>query len=153
MHRGVLADVFGRQRRQVADPLAIEDVAVGAGNRLAGQQPLDALEDGVGASGKLKLQQFLDRRLSHRALHKPGLQQRLRFRGERQSALDRGDIQRLDAERVTRQGDGAAHPLMDGDGVHAAQFSRIIRAVAQPQVQRRLTVAVGGEAGSRHGLA
>ncbi len=83
----------------------IQDMPVGAGDGLAGQHALDALENGVRAGGELKLQQFLHRGGAHRALHQPGFQQGLRFRGERQSAVDRGDVERLDAERVARQGD------------------------------------------------
>ncbi len=151
-HGGVLGDVLGWQCRQMRDALTIEDVAVGTGDGLAGQQPLDALKDGVAAGGELQLQQLLDCRGPHRAPHQSRLQQRLGLRGERQTALDRGGVKRFDAERVARQGDGAAHALMDGDGVHAAQMARIVRAVAQPQMERRLTVAVGGETGPRHAL-
>ena len=39
---------------------------------------------------------------------------------------------------------------MDGDGIHAAQVLRVVRAVAQPQMQRRLAIAVGGEVDPRH---
>ena len=84
------------------------------------------------------------------ARHQARLQQRLRFRGERQPAGDLGDIQRLDAERVARQRHRALHALMDGDRVHAAQMLRVVGALAQPQMQRRLAVAVGGEADRRH---
>ena len=41
-------------------------------------------------------------------------------------------------------------PLVDGDRIHAAQLLRVVGAVAQPQMQRRLAVAVGGEADARH---
>ena len=66
---------------------AIQHVAVGAGQRLAGQHALDALEDRLGAGGELQLQQFLARGRAHRARDQPGLQQRLRLRGEGQAAV------------------------------------------------------------------
>ena len=90
----------GGAGRDRADAPAVDDVAVGAGQRLARQQALDPLEDGVGAGGELKLQQFLDRRRPHCALDQAGFQQRLRFRREGQAVRDLRCIQRLDAERV-----------------------------------------------------
>ena len=100
--------------------------------------------------GELQLQQLLARRRPHRARHQARLQQRLRLGGERQPAGDLGDIQRLDAERVARQRHRALHALVDGDRVHATQMLRVVRALAQPQMQRRFAVAVGGEADRRH---
>ena len=87
-HRGVFIDVLGRRHRDRVDLPPLQDMAVGAGDGLTRQHPLDAFKDGVGAGGELELQQFLDRRRPYRALHQAGFQQRLRFRGERQPAID-----------------------------------------------------------------
>jgi hypothetical protein len=114
------------------------------------QQTLDALEDGVGASGELQLHQLLARRGPHRAHHQSGLKECLRLGGERQPSCHLGDVQWLDAERIARQCDCALHALMNGDRIHAAQMPCVVAAVAQPQVQWWLAVAVGGEVRPRH---
>ncbi len=85
-------------------------------------------------------------------MHKAGFQQRLRLRCKRQSPLHLGDIQRLDTERIAREGDAVLMPFMDRNGVHATQVPRIIRPVAQPVI-RRLAIAVGGIVDRWHRLA
>ena len=44
----------------------------------------------------------------------------------------------------------ALHPLVDCRSIHAPQMLRVVRALAQPQVQRWLAVAAGGEIHLRH---
>ena len=60
------------------------------------------------------------------------------------------EVERLDAERVARQRHRARRAVVDRERVHAAQRRRELRPVPQPQVQRRLVVAVGGEPRRRH---
>ncbi len=148
--RRVLIDVLRAALGDVRHTAAVQHVAVGAGQCLAGQQALDAFEDRLGTGGELQLQQLLARRGPHHARHQSCLQQRLRFRGERQPAGYLGDVQRLDAERVARQRHRALHAFMDCDRVHATQVLRVVGALAQPQMQRRFAVAVGGKADPRH---
>ena len=101
----------------------------------------------VAAPGReLQLEQLVARAGPDAALDQPGGEQRLRLGGEGEPALDLRGVERLDAERVAGEGDRALGPLVDGDGVHAAQRAGIGGAVAQPEMQRRLAVAVGGEA-------
>jgi hypothetical protein len=63
------------------------------------------------------------------------------------------DVERLDAERIASQRHGALGAFVDGDGEHAAKLLGVVGAVAQPQIQRRLAVAVGGERHAGHGGA
>ncbi len=140
-----LADLLGRALRQGGDAGAVDHPAVGDPERLAGQQAADAGKDGVAAGGELQLQQLVARFRPQRPLHQPGGEQRLRLRREGQAVLQLGDIERLDAERVARQRQVVGAALVDGDRVHAAERLDIALAVAQPQMQRRLAVAAGGE--------
>ena len=67
-------------------------------------------------------------------------------------SITRG-VERLDAERVARQRHAALQPLVDRDRIHAAQGAGIGQPVAQPEMQRRLAIALGGEPRVRHVLA
>jgi len=65
--RRIFVDVFRTALGEPGNPAAIKDMTVGAGDCLARQHALNALEDRVGARGELQLQQFLPRRRPHRA--------------------------------------------------------------------------------------
>ena len=146
----LLVDLLRRAFGQGGDTVALQHPPVGAHQRLAGQHAADALEDGFGAGGELDLQQFVAGGLTQRPWHDAGLQQRPRLRGEGQAGGGLGGVERLDAERIARQRYRAGGAVVDGDAVHATQVVGEAGALAQPQVQRRLVVAVGGEAHAGH---
>ena len=111
-----------------------------------GSTRLDALEDRFGAGRELDLQQFVARGGTQRPRHHAGLQQRLRLGGEGEAGGGLGDVERLDAERVACQRHRAGGAVVDRDAIHAAQMPREAGALALPEMERRLVVAVGGEA-------
>ena len=57
--------------------------------------------------------------------------QRLRFGGEGDTISDFSDIERLDAERITRQQNLPRRAIMNGDAIHAAQKLSEARAIAE----------------------
>ena len=149
----VLGDGFRPAVGQGEGAGAVQDVAVGDLQGLAGQHALDAGEDGFRPGGELHLQQLLPCGRAQGAADQAGGQQGLRLGREGQAAVDLRDVQRLDAKGVAGQRHAALGALVDGDGEHAAQGGRVAYAVAQPQVQRRLAVAAGGEASAGQGVA
>ena len=133
------------------DAAAIQHVAVGAGQRLARQQPLDALEDRVGAGGELQLQQFLARRrAAPRAApaRPPAAPAAPTRRPGRRSicAMYSGLMPNGSRVSVTVR---CARSWM-AIAYMPRRCCGVVGAVAQPQMQRRLAVAVGGEADARH---
>ena len=128
--RLVFVDVLRTAFGNVRDTAAIEDVPVGAGDRFARQQTLDALEDRFRAGGELQLQQLLARGRTDGARRQAGLQQRLRLGGEGQAVAGLRDVERLDAEWVAGQRHRALDAFVDRDRVHAAQVLRVVGAFA-----------------------
>ena len=117
--RRILIDIFRPTFRHMRYAPSIQHVPLGTGQRLAGQQPLDAVEYRLCAGGELQLQQFLARRGTHLPRHKSSLQKCLRLRSKCQSAIDLRQIERLDPERIARQRHRALRPFMDRDRIHA----------------------------------
>ena len=132
--RSVLANLLGRAIRQGCEAGAVDDVAIDDAYRLAGQDALDAREDGVRAGGELDLQQFVACRRAHTTLDQAGRQQGLWFGGEGDSARDRRGVERLDAKPVPRQRQAVGGAVVDGDRIHAAQAFGIGGALLAPEV-------------------
>ncbi len=145
LQRGVLADVLGAGVGQRRQPVAAEHMPIGAGQRLPRQDPVDALEDGVRAGGELELQQLGPGGRPQTPRHEAGFEDRPRLRGEGQAAGDLGGVERLDAERVAGQRHAPAGAVVDRDREHAAQMAGVSASLLEPEMQRRLAVAVGRE--------
>ena len=132
---------------------ALDDAALGDDQRLAGQHPLDAFEDGLAARGELELEEGVARPRIDPWRRQAGGEQRLGFGGEGQATGGLEVIQRLDAERVAGQQQALGGRVVERDGVHAAQALGEARAVAAVEMQRHLAVGLGGEIDPRQGLA
>ena len=143
IERRVLVDRSPARPRAGRRPAPLDHVPFGAGQRLARQHAMDAGEDRLGAGGELQLQQLLARGAdARRARPSPASRSALRLGREGEAAVDRRRIERLDAERIARQRDGAGRALVDRDRIHAAQVVGEATTVAQPEMQRRLAIAV-----------
>ena len=98
----------------------------------------------------MQLQQLDDPRVVEGRAGKPGPDQDRRLRREGKAFVPLDVIERLDAERVTRQHQpaiAAAARIMQRDGIHAPQPVETLGAMAQIQRQRRLAIRCGAEAG------
>jgi len=114
---------------------------------------VDAGKDRLHAGGELDLQQLVARGGADGTRHDVGGQQRRAFGREGDACRRLRHIQRLDAERVARQRDGAAGAVVDGERIHAAQRAGEVGGIADKPLQRHLVVAVGGEMHLRHRCA
>ena len=132
--------------RQRGVAMALDDRARGGDQRLAGQNAVDAREDGPSSGRELHLQQFGERpRIGVAAREAPG-QQGLRLRGEGKTAASQlGVVERLDAEGVARQDQPPGLRIMQRDRPHPTQRRREAGAVAAVEVQRRFAIRPGRE--------
>ncbi len=110
---------------------------------LARGQAAHALEDRAGPERVVQRQQLLGPLAHH---HRLGVGQKgAGLRREGQPLAPIADVQRLDPERVARQRLGSVG--QQAQGVHAAQLGQGLRSHPAPQVQQRLEVRTGVQAG------
>ena len=101
--------------------LAGRDRAVLEDERVAGQQPVNALEQRLGAREVARAEQLGQARLVGLGANQPALEDRLDLRPEQQPAAGYRPVERLDAEAIAREQQPAARGVPDGEGEHAAQ--------------------------------
>ncbi len=150
--------VDGAAARQGAAAQAVDDTAVLDDDRLARQDTIDPGERGRPPGGELQLQQLIAQRPADPRRDEAGGDQRLRLRGEGEAHDGLGVVERLDAERIAAQhqasgGTAVAAPVVQGDGIHAAEPFGEAKIVVQIEVQRCFTIRAGGVARRAQSLA
>ena len=122
-------------------------MAVDGTDGLAGQDALDAGEDGPHAGGELELEELVACFASDATADEVAVEEGARLGGEGETLRQLGDVERLDAECVAGQGHRTRGAVVDRDGEHPAEMLGVGSASGEPEVQRCFAVAAGGEAG------